>query len=120
MAVKPTRITAPIAGAGLFGGGLALALHQEINFAIVAWACESQPTAFLWCTALTFVLLVASALLSWLAVRRIGGLGVEAEAQDNFRSRHFLAVVSLFGAALFLFAMALQSAAILFLPECVR
>jgi hypothetical protein len=119
MALKPAYVTAHVAGAGLFGGGLALSLNQQLNFFIASWACEKNADAIAWSTICAVALLLASATLSWLAVRRIGSLGSAAEFQDNLRSRRFLAQVSLMGAALFLFAVAIQAAAAALLPECV-
>jgi hypothetical protein len=99
--------------AALFAGALAWAVHQQTGYLIASWACE-RPAQAIWLTGVVALLmLVGGAALSIIALRRLSG-GTEGN-----RPRRFLAQVSIMMALVFLFALALQAAAALFLPGCV-
>ncbi|HEX3429486.1 MAG TPA: hypothetical protein VHT03_01255 [Rhizomicrobium sp.] len=116
--MKPARVTAHLAGAGLFAGGIAWALHQQLQYVLAAMFCGHSRPSPLWSVSVAAVVIVAvGAALSWLAVRSFAA-EKEAEAEDAFRARRFVAKVAIMGALLFLFAIMLQAAAIFYLPLC--
>jgi hypothetical protein len=116
--MKPASISAHVAGAGLFGGAIAWALHQQIGYVIAAWSCGNAPL-FQWIVSgAAIAILSFGALLSGLALRRFRATP-QTPALGPFRARRFLAVVAILAALLFLFAILLQAAAFLFLPGCV-
>ena len=102
-----------LASAGLFAGAAAWALHQQAGIIIASWSCEKSAQDIWISAAFAAVLLLAGAGLSTAALR-----GARSLPQDAGRPRKFLAAISLMACALFLFALALQVAASLFLPGC--
>jgi cytochrome b subunit of formate dehydrogenase len=116
--MKAARITAHLAGAGLFAGATAWALHQQTEYVIAAMVCNSGAILPMWTiSAAALLILVTGAILSWLAIRSFAA-EKQIEAHDRFRARRFLASVAMMGALLFLFALVLQIAAVLYLPVC--
>lgn len=102
-----------LSGAALFAGASAWAIHQQIGMIIAGWACEHAASG-IWLTGVVMLLLLATgAALSGLGLR-----SAHAAEPKQARPRRFIAKIGLMAAGLFLFAMALQSAAALFLPGC--
>jgi hypothetical protein len=102
-----------LSAAGLFAGAAAWAMHQQVGYIEASWACGRTAAPVIWLTgAVATVVLLTGTLLSALALRR-AGLG------EGERPHRFMATVSLMAAALFLFALALQAVAALFLPGCI-
>jgi hypothetical protein len=109
------RRIASLAGAGLFAGVVAWALLQQAGIVMASWACQSAARGIWLSGAAALIVLLLGALASALALR-----AAPDDASGHApRPRHFLAIVALMGAALFLFAIALQVAAPLFLPGCI-
>jgi hypothetical protein len=109
------RRVASLAGAGLFAGVAAWGVHQEAGIVMASWACQSAARGIWLSGAAALIVLLLGALLSGLAWRA----APDDESGHAARPRHFLAIVALMGAALFLFAIGLQVAAPLFLPGCI-
>lgn len=111
-----TRLWRSLAGAGLFTGACAWALHQQVGYILASWACHEAAGAIWLSGAVAVILLLGGAVLS--------GQGWRAACADRApeepaRPRRFIATVALMASALFLFAMLLQIAAAFFLPGCV-
>lgn len=116
--MKAARITAHLAGGGLFAGAVAWGLHQQVQYVLGSLFCGHSSSAALWIvTAAALAVLVAGALASWFVLRSFAA-EKDVERQDGFRARRFLANLALMGAALFLFAIVLQAVAVLYLPLC--
>lgn len=115
--MRAGRIIAALAGAGLFAGAAAWAVHQQAGYIISTRLCQSAEPWSAVLTAGVLVLLAGGAAISWLALRRRPQSG--RGAADTVRPRRFMATVSLMGAALFGFAIALQASAHLFIAPCV-
>jgi ABC-type nickel/cobalt efflux system permease component RcnA len=113
--MKPVAVH--VAGAGLFAGAAAWAMHQQAGYIIAAWACGTA-TRNLWLVgAAALILLTMGAWLSW---RALQSLAIDhANNIDSLRPRTFLALIGLMAAPLFLFAVFLQAGAPLFLPGCI-
>jgi hypothetical protein len=111
-------MTAPrwagLAGAGLFAGAGAWALHQQAGIIIASWSCAKAPEG-IWVSGIVAGLLfVGGAIFTGTALRAARSL-----PEDVGRPRRFLGGISLMASALFLFALVLQVAASFFLPGCV-
>jgi hypothetical protein len=104
---------ASLAGAGLFAGAAAWALHQQAGIIIASWNCETASDPIWQSGGLAATLLLVGAIASGAALSATRWLRVDAG-----RPRRFLATVSLMAIALFFFAIALQVCAALFLPGC--
>jgi hypothetical protein len=112
--MKPTSVH--LAGAGLFLGAGAWALHQQTSYIIASWLCGTAAGSLWIVSAAALLLLAVSIWLSWSALRAVV---IDSSPSTVFRRpRHFLAVVGLLAALLFLFAVFLQASAALFLPGC--
>jgi hypothetical protein len=112
--MKPTSVL--VAGAGLFMGAGAWALHQQTSYIIASWRCGTAAGNLWIVSAAALFVLAASIWLSWGALR---ALVIDSSPNTVFRRpRRFLAVVGLLAALLFLFAIFLQASAALFLPGC--
>ena len=106
------RRATSLTGAGLFAGAAAWALHQQVGYILATWACDDAAAGVWISAAITMFVLLAGAILSFAAIGQFRYAGAP-------QPRGFLALVSLMAAALFLFALALQTAAALFLPGCI-
>jgi hypothetical protein len=116
--MKASRITAHIAGAGLFAGAVGWGFHQQLQYVLAALLCRNDAIARLWIvSAVAFLTVVVGGILSWAAARVLAA-EQNYEGRDALRARHFMAGVGIMGALIFLFAVALQAAALLFLPVC--
>jgi hypothetical protein len=116
--MKAARITAHLAGAGLFAGAVAWALHQQIQYVLAALFCGRPSPASLWMvSAVAIAIVLFGTVLSWLTIRAFAG-ETQDETGDYYRPRRFLAIVAFMAAALFLFAIMLQLAATFYLPLC--
>jgi hypothetical protein len=114
--MKPVAVH--VAGAGLFAGAAAWAMHQQGGYIIAAWACGTA-TRNLWLVgAAALILLTVGAWLSWRALQ--SSAIDHANNTDSLRPRTFLALIGLLAALLFLFAVFLQASATLFLPGCIE
>jgi hypothetical protein len=109
--MKTGTLTAA-AAAALFGSAAAWALHQQIGYVLSSVACGQNSLAIWLVTAFAFILLIAGALVSWRIIAP-GNAGAKGGAP-----RPFLALIGIFASGLFLFAIFLQAAAVLFLPGC--
>lgn len=105
---------ASFAGAGLFAGAFAWALHQQSGYVLASMVCSRRSFTIWAVSALAVVLLVCGALVSWRALRQNMG----AEDVQLARPRRFMASIGLMACLLFLFAILLQASALLFLPSC--
>jgi hypothetical protein len=104
---------ASVAGAGLFAGAAAWAIHQQAGIIIASWSCDKAAQGIWISGFLAVILLLGGAALSAMALRSARALPL-----DTGRPRRFLAAIALMASALFLFALALQVAASFFLPGC--
>lgn len=103
-----------LAGAGLFAGAAAWALHQQAGIIIASWSCE-ESTKYIWVSGLLAgILLVGGGVISGAALGATRWL-----TEDAGRPRRFLATISCMALGMFLFALVLQVAAAFFLPGCV-
>ena len=116
--MKSGSITAHLAGAGLFAGAAAWSLHQQSDYIIASWVCGGAGAKLWLAGAVALILLLGGAWLSWHALRSLAA-DSDAMNTDPLRPRHFLAMVSVLAAVLFLFAIFLQAGAALFLPGCI-
>lgn len=108
-----------LAGAALFAGAAAWALQQQGGYVAASWACSSGATRPIWIlTALAAALLAVGGWFSWKVLRNVPRNGGALQS-DLWRPRHFLSLVALMAALLFLFTILLQAAAALFLPGCI-
>ncbi|HXV01149.1 MAG TPA: hypothetical protein VG166_11685 [Caulobacteraceae bacterium] len=114
--MKAGPIAARFAAAGLFAGALAWALHQQAGYIIAAFSCARGGLRIWWVGVLALAILVAGALASWFAMRR---QAPPAGMRDSGHTIRFLATIALMAAGLFLFAIALQASAVLFLAPCL-
>jgi hypothetical protein len=117
--MKASHITAHVAGAAMFTGAAAWALHQQANYVIAALVCGSGARAMWGVSALAIALLIAGGLLSWRALKKLAGAS-EGARQDSVRVRRFLANIAVPVALIFFFAILMQICAMLFLPACLR
>jgi hypothetical protein len=116
--MRAARITVHIAGAGMFAGAVAWALHQQVQYVLAALLCGRPSPAPMWiASAAGIAIVLVGAALSCLTIR-IATREKDAEVQDGLRARRFFATVSIMAAALFLFAIVLQLAATFYLPMC--
>jgi hypothetical protein len=116
--MKASRITAHVAGAGLFTGAAAWGFHQQLQYVLAALLCRNDAIARMWIvSAIALLIVILGGLLSWAAIRSFAS-ETGFEAQDGLRARHFMAGVGTMGALIFLFAVVLQAIALLFLPVC--
>ncbi len=105
---------ASFAGAGLFAGAFAWALHQQTGYILASMVCSKSSYAIWAVSALGVSLLLCGALISWRAMRQ----KEDGPADNVVRPRKFIASVGLMACLLFLFAILLQASALLFLPSC--
>lgn len=105
-----------LSSAGLFLAAIVWGAHQMLAYLVASWACNGATTALkLAAVAAVFGVLIGG----WLTLRAMDALRAtyQASAQSR-RTRTFLAHISLMAVLLFLFAIVLQVAAVLFLPGC--
>jgi hypothetical protein len=108
-----------LAGAALFAGAAAWAVQQQAGYVAAAWVCGGGARLPIWLlTAFALILLMTGGWASWQALR---GLLADsgANGSDLWRPRHFLSLVALMAALLFLFTILMQASAALFLPGCI-
>jgi hypothetical protein len=102
-----------LAGAGLFAAAAAWALHQQAGVISASWNCANS-AAMIWTSGgVAGLVLFVGAILSAVALRAI-----DNNPSGDGRPRRLIALVGLMAAALFLFAIALQVCAAVFLPGC--
>jgi hypothetical protein len=114
--MKAKKSSALLATGGLFAGAVAWSLHQQISYIAASWICGRDTGLMLTFFAMTAAILLAGAFLSWRFCRFFPT--ADRRLDENGRPRHFLVSVSLLAAALFFFAIILQTAASFFLPGC--
>jgi hypothetical protein len=107
------RFLASFSGVGLFAGAGAWALHQQAGINLASWSCAHASQGVWTSGAVAALLLLLGAGLSWTAV-----LALRSTAPADGHPRRMIALVALMASALFLFAIALQVSAALFLPGC--
>lgn len=101
--------------AGIFGGALAWFLHHQIASNAVYFDCRSGGPLLTAGLGLIFGLAAAaSGLVSWRARR------APPSSVDRPESRDFAGAMGAMGAAVFAFAILLQSASGLVVPGCFR
>jgi hypothetical protein len=115
--MRTAPIVTHIAGAGLFAGAAAWTLHQQGGYSIASWVCGGAAGPVWSVTILALVLVLGGGWFSWRALRLLAADG-GAFAGARQRPRHFLALIGVMAAFLFLFAIFLQAGAVLFLPGC--
>jgi len=103
------------AGAALFAGAAAWALQQQVGYVAASWLCGNDLGFVLALSVAALALLLGGGWLSW----RVLVPHPAPDQSDLWRPRHFLALVSLLAALLFLFTILMQAAAAFFLPGCV-
>jgi hypothetical protein len=115
--MKRRHVIAMLAGGALFASAIAWAVHQQASYIVAGRACSASAWPFVVIAIVCVAVLASGVVFSWLALR--------SRAPDDdplinpARPRRFIATVGLMGAALFLFAIALQVCAEIMLAPCV-
>jgi hypothetical protein len=107
------RVPPHLAGMSLFTAATAWTLQQTAGYVVASWRCFYDQLPIWLLTGMALLLIGAGV---W-ASAQVFGHGFDQS--DMSRPRHFLGVVALMAAPLFLFAILLQAAAALYLPGCV-
>jgi hypothetical protein len=115
--MKASSRSTGLAAAALFSAAAAWALHQKVGYLIASFACGRRGEQVWIVTGLALLILGAGALTSWSVFANRPPQADDGPSEPA-APRRFLATVGLMSGGVFLFAIALQACAAVFLPPC--